>query len=68
MTHANKSVSPLRQRMIEDMTMRRLSPNVNWHSKLTHLWELLLCVLLALLEAIRVVPGFNNRAMMRDSI
>ena len=26
MTHANKTISPLRQRMIEDMTMRRLAP------------------------------------------
>lgn len=26
MTHSNKSISPLRQRMIEDMTMRKLSP------------------------------------------
>ena len=27
MSDANKSVSPLRQRMIEDMTLRKLSPN-----------------------------------------
>jgi len=26
MTDSNKSISPLRQRMIEDMTMRKLSP------------------------------------------
>ncbi len=26
MTQNNKSISPLRQRMIEDMTMRKLSP------------------------------------------
>ena len=26
MTHSNKSISPLRQRMIDDMTMRKLSP------------------------------------------
>jgi len=26
MTHSNQSISPLRQRMIEDMTMRKLSP------------------------------------------
>jgi integrase/recombinase XerD len=26
MTHSNQSVSPLRQRMIDDMTMRRLNP------------------------------------------
>jgi hypothetical protein len=26
MTHSNKSVSPLRQRMIDDMTLRKLSP------------------------------------------
>jgi hypothetical protein len=26
MTHSNQSTSPLRQRMIEDMTLRKLSP------------------------------------------
>ena len=26
MTHSNKPISPLRQRMIDDMTMRKLSP------------------------------------------
>ncbi len=26
MTHSNKSISPLRQRMIDDMTLRKLSP------------------------------------------
>ena len=26
MTDSNKPISPLRQRMIEDMTMRKLSP------------------------------------------
>ena len=26
MTHSNQSVSPLRQRMIDDMTLRKLSP------------------------------------------
>ena len=26
MTHSNKSISPLRQRMIEDMTLRKLKP------------------------------------------
>ena len=26
MAHSNKPVSPLRQRMIEDMTMRKLQP------------------------------------------
>jgi hypothetical protein len=26
MTHSNQSISPLRQRMIEDMTMRKLTP------------------------------------------
>ena len=26
MTHTENSISPLRQRMIEDMTMRKLSP------------------------------------------
>jgi hypothetical protein len=26
MTHPNKTISPLRERMIEDMTMRKLSP------------------------------------------
>jgi len=26
MTHSNKSISPLRQRMIEDMKMRKLTP------------------------------------------
>ena len=28
MTQNNKSISPLRQRMIEDMTMRKLSPRI----------------------------------------
>ena len=27
MSHANQSVSPLRQRMIEDMTLRKLGPS-----------------------------------------
>ncbi len=26
MTHSNKSISPLRQRMIDDMTLRKLNP------------------------------------------
>ena len=26
MTHSNQSISPLRQRMIDDMTLRKLSP------------------------------------------
>ena len=26
MTQSNKSISPLRQRMIDDMTMRKLNP------------------------------------------
>jgi hypothetical protein len=26
MTHSNPSISPLRQRMIDDMTLRRLAP------------------------------------------
>ena len=26
MTHSNQSISPLRQRMIDDMTLRKLAP------------------------------------------
>ena len=29
MTHSNKSISPLRQRMIDDMTLRKLSPKAD---------------------------------------
>ncbi len=41
MSHSNKSISPLRQRMIDDMTLRKLSPKtqsgyIRAVKKLTH--------------------------------
>jgi hypothetical protein len=31
MSHTTESISPLRQRMIEDMTLRKLSPKTRNH-------------------------------------